>query len=162
MPIACAFVGSDRQICTWHVGRSHHLVCVVDPQGRIIEEPCLRHEDNTSMRTFPNRKSKHRSSIENRNKKEALRREAKAALDGARGFWQVIQLVGAGPSVCLGGEVLRCRWHAVRRTPGFITLSRIANTRGKRLELACTFTENGESRGHGSCQVHVEGRGPTS
>jgi hypothetical protein len=160
VPISCALVGIDRQICTWHEGRSHHVVCEIDSKGQLVGEPCVRSADNESMRAFPSRKSKYRSGIDARNQKEALRREAKSLPAAARSLRDVIDLVGAGPSLCMGGDVLSCRWHAVRRTPGFITLSRIANTRGMRLDLICKFKSNGDDREQGSCNVGIAGRTP--
>jgi hypothetical protein len=53
---------------------------------------------------------------------------------------------------------MTCSWHAVRRTPGYIELSRIADEPRDKLNLRCVLAADGASRAGGSCTTAVGGR----
>ncbi|MBW2494171.1 MAG: hypothetical protein JRE43_05425 [Deltaproteobacteria bacterium] len=96
-----------------------------------------------------------------RAKKKEICQEEFAALETAQSVRQVSEFVGAGPKSCsTDGEHLVCTWHAVRRTPGYISLARITRAPGKKLDMTCQFQDRGQSRDAGSCRAYVEGETP--
>jgi hypothetical protein len=160
-PLYCATINESRRICTWHVERRHHVVCELDPSEQPAGASCSYQEDNSRMLVFPSLGSKgQQGGAGGSSQKRAFRKAARARLEAARTLAQVNGLVGAGPKVCQGEEPLTCTWHAVRRTPGYITLARIANAPGKKIDLICKFTDGGKSREAGACGAHVAGRAP--
>lgn len=161
-PMFCALVGGGRQLCTWHVGNSFHLVCELDGDGKTVGDPCVRRDDNVSMSTFSRKRSKFHSGTRRRKERREAGEEAIAELDEAQSLRQVVELVGAGPRWCHSGASLTCTWHLVRRTPGYITIARVANAPGKKLDLICRFNESGETRDDGSCRAGVAGRSPSN
>jgi hypothetical protein len=159
-PIYCAFIAADRQICTWHEGRSHHYVCELDSEGRRVGELCIQRDDNTSMVTFRGTARNHSGRRRRMEKKEICQTEF-AALEAAKSVLEVCEFVGAGPRSCsVDGEDITCTWHAVRRTPGYISLARIARAPGKKVDMTCKFKEHGESRESGTCYVYIAGETP--
>jgi hypothetical protein len=155
LPIYCALIGSDRQVCTWHEGRTHHTVCELDFAGKLAGEPCFQQNDNDSMTIFSTSSKKYRNA---RRGLQEMRKGCRAilpALKRAMTVRQVSELVGVGPQSCrLAGDDLTCRWNGVRRTPGYPTLAKLAmNNEGDRLDLICEFNEGGQSRGYGSCRI---------
>jgi hypothetical protein len=161
-PIYCAFIAADRQICTWHEGKSNHFVCELDSEGRLVGELCIRRDDNTSMTTFPST-AKNRSGRRRRMEKKKVCETEFAALEAAKSVREVCEFVGAGPRSCsVNAEDITCTWHAVRRTPGYISLARIARAAGKKVDMTCQFKEHGQSRESGTCHVYIAGKTPPS
>jgi len=162
-PIYCAAIGDDRHICTWHEGRSYHLVCELDSEGQLVEEPCIRRDDNVSMYTYPDRKVKKRSRLSDARMRRKLCQEEFSALEAAKSIRQVSEFVGAGPNWCqISGDALTCTWHAVRRTPGYISLARIVSTTHSKIDMNCKFKKNGQNREDGTCHAYIAGRTPPS
>jgi hypothetical protein len=161
-PIHCAFIAADRQICTWHEGRSRHFVCELDAEGRLVGEPCIQQDDNTTMTTFPET-AKNRTGRRRRMAKKGMCQTEFAALEAAKNVREVCEFVGAGPKSCdVNGEGITCTWHAVRRTPGYISLARIAHAAGKRIDMTCKFSEHGQNREGGTCHVYIAGKTPST
>jgi hypothetical protein len=159
-PIYCASIAADRQICTWHEGRFSHFVCELDSEGRVVGEPCIRRDDNTTMTTFRDAEIYPPGRRRTQKVKEICRTEF-TALEAAKSIREVGEFVGAGPKSCsVDGEDITCKWHAVRRTPGYISLARIARAPGKKLDVTCAFKANGQSRESGTCHVYVAGKTP--
>ena len=155
-PMYCATTLPDRQICTWH-DRSFHLVCEFDGAGKRTGAPCSRQPDNVSMGTFPRTSAKDQDAKMQRSK-PILADAARTQLDDARSVEQVSAVIGAGPIWCHRGDLMTCSWHAVRRTPGYRRLARIADAPGKQLNVHCLFEVDGSARDKGSCTVLVGGR----
>jgi hypothetical protein len=159
-PIYCASIAADRQICTWHEGRSHHYVCELDAEGRRIGESCFRQEDNTSMVTFPRSVEKYSGRWRRMKKKEVCEAEF-AALEAVQSVREVSEFVGAGPKSCsVDGERLVCTWHAARRTPGYVSLARITRTPGKKVDMTCEFKDHGQTRESGTCRAYSADEAP--
>jgi hypothetical protein len=155
-PIYCAFIENDRQFCTWHEASALHLVCELDAKGRLIGEPCIRQDDNTSMHVFPSDNKTGRPDRISPGKRRRMCEASLSTLNAAQSIRQVSEYVGAGPKSChIDGDTTTCTWHAVRRTPGYIALARIVKTKSKKIDLICEFSENGKSRGDGSCRVGI-------
>jgi len=159
-PIYCASIADDRRICTWHEGRSHHYVCELDSEGLRVGEPCIRQDDNTAMVTFPRSVEKYSGRWRREKIMEVCEAEF-AALEAAKSVRAVCEFVGAGPKSCSSdGEDLTCTWHAVRRTPGYISLARITRSPGKRFDMTCKFRDHGQTRDDGTCHVYIAGETP--
>jgi len=158
--IYCASIATDRQICTWHEGRSYHYVCELDSEGRRVGEPCIRRDDNTSMITFPRSVEKYSGRWRRMKQKEVCEAEF-AALEAAKSVREVSEFVGAGPRSCsVADEDLVCTWHAARRTPGYISLARISHTPGKKIDMTCEFKDHGQTRESGTCHAYIAGETP--
>lgn len=151
LPIYCAAIGPDRQVCTWHGGLTHHTVCELDFAGKLAGEPCFQQNDNDSITITP----KFRNAARGLHEMKKRCRAILPTLEAAMTVRQVSELVGVGPQNChIAGDDLTCRWHGVRRTPGYPTLARLAmDKKGNRLDLICKFNEKGRNRKYGSCQV---------
>jgi hypothetical protein len=159
-PIYCAFIAADRQICTWHEARSRHFVCELDSEGRLVGELCIQQDDNTTMTTFPET-AKYRTGRRRQMKKKEMCQTEFAALEAAKSVRELCEFVGAGPRSChVSGEDITCTWHAVRRTPGYISLARIARAPGKKVDMTCKFNDRGQSRESGTCHVYIAGKTP--
>ena len=159
-PVYCASIADDRQICTWHERNTHHYVCELDAEGRRVGDQCIHRLDNTSMSTFRGT-TNYISGRRRRMMKTEMCQTEFTALEAAKSIRQVCEFVGAGPKTCVvDGEEITCNWHAVRRTPGYISLARIARAPGKKLDMTCKFKERGENRESGTCQVYVAGEAP--
>ena len=159
-PIYCASIAADHRICTWHEGRTQHYVCEFDAEGRRIGEPCIQQDDNTSMVTYPRSVEKYSGRWRREKIMEVCEAEF-AALEAAKSVREVSGFVGAGPKSCsIDGEDLGCTWHAVRRTPGYISLARITRTPGDKVDMTCRFKDHGETRESGSCHAYVAGETP--
>jgi hypothetical protein len=157
-PYYCAHTLADRQLCTWSDGGADHLVCEFDAAGKRTATPCLRRPDNEQMWSFPAATNGPRTTAKS-NTRAQLRAEAQAQLDATRSLEQMVSFVGAGPVWChADGAALTCSWHVVRRTPGYIEISRIANEPGKKANLHCVFAADGASRADGSCTTSIGGR----
>lgn len=160
-PMYCAATHPDRQLCTWRDARTFHLVCELDGSGKRTAAPCIRQPDNVEMWTFPTTSQTSRPGSTVRKTKRSrteLIAAARAELDAAQSLEQVVERIGAGPVWCQRGDGLVCSWHAVRRTPGYMRLSRIANAPGKKVNVRCGFDADGRSHGPGTCDVTVGGR----
>ena len=138
-PLYCATV-PGRQICTWHEKRTQHVVCDFDEAGIRTERWCLKTSDNEVMSSFPGPPHRRKARTSNRD----LRNAAQEKLGALRTLDDVIELVGAGPASCRVGETITCSWKLVRRTPGYILFSRVANAPGKKLDVLCRFDGSGE------------------
>jgi hypothetical protein len=150
-PLYCATV-PGRQICTWHEQRTRHVVCDFDEAGIRTERWCLRTSDNEVMLSFPDPAHRRKA----RTTKRDLRNAAREKLGTLRILDDVIELVGAGPAWCRVGEKITCGWKIVRRTPGYILFSRVANAPGKKLDVLCRFDRSGGLLSDG-CQVELMG-----
>ena len=159
-PMYCATTLPDRVLCTWHEARAFHLVCELDAAGKRTPAPCTRQPDNVQMSVFPAKQPGGPGTVVH-NPKVAARGEviaaARAELDAAQSLEQVVEAVGAGPVWCQRRDVLVCSWHAVRRTPGYLRLSRVADAPGSKVNLRCTFDAEGRSHAPGACAVTVGG-----
>ncbi len=155
LPIYCAFIGSDRQVCTWHEGRSHHTVCELDLTGSLAGELCFQQKDNDLMTIFSHSMKKYRNTLRALHEIRKVCRGVLPTLEAAKSIRQVSELVGAGPVFCqVVGDVFTCKWHGVRRTPGYATLARVTmNEEGHKINLICKFKESGRNRDHGSCKA---------
>jgi hypothetical protein len=156
-PLYCAAV-PGREICTWHEKRrARHVVCDFDEAGVRTDRSCLVKSDNEEMLSFP---SRGRGRVGKAQKiRRELRSAAEAKLEGLRTLDDVIELAGAGPAWCRVGEEVTCVWKAVRRTPGYILLSRVANVQGKKLDVMCRFDGSGEILLE-VCRVELKGSFP--
>ena len=155
-PRHCAALTAGHRVCTWHVERTRHVVCELDPARRSLQ--CLDSPDNENVQTFPSGSPRKRKA--NAAKRKALIEAARAELSGAHTLWDLTRLVGAGPRECDAGERLACSWHLVRRTPGYVTLARITEAPGKKIDLECTLPDRTAPRAPASCRVGVSERGP--
>lgn len=159
-PIYCAFISADRQICTWHEGRSRHYVCELDSEGRPVGDFCIQRDDNTSMVTYRGTAGNDTGRRRRMEKKEMCQAEF-SALEAAKSVREVCEFVGAGPKSCfVAGEEVTCTWHAARRTPGYISLARIAHAPGKKVDMTCKFKEHGQNRESGTCHAYIAGETP--
>lgn len=160
-PLYCAELSPELRVCTWHERRTRHVVCEFDGEGRRTSEPCLRLDDNESMRVFPTRPTgANRGARRSEPSREEVRAEALRLLEAVPDVRGMVRLVGAGPVWCRRGEHLTCAWHAVRRTPGYVTLARVADAPGKKIGLVCRFELDGSSGGPGSCRAEPSGAPP--
>lgn len=160
-PMYCAATRLDRQLCTWRDARTFHLVCELDGSDKRTATPCVRQPDNVAMWTFPTTSQASRPGSTVRKTKGSrteLIAAARAELDAAQSLEEVVERIGAGPVWCQRGDGLVCSWHAVRRTPGYMRLSRIANAPGKKVNVHCRFDADGRLHGPGACDVTVGGR----
>ncbi|MFP8878487.1 MAG: hypothetical protein AAEJ52_19285 [Myxococcota bacterium] len=159
-PVHCAQL-PDQEICTWHLrARGEHIVCYFDVTEPSVNRPCLRTNDNLSMLVFPQRRFLKVTGLRPTSRQLQLSEEAKQQLDDSSTLEAVVKLIGAGPIWCRKGDALVCGWHAVRRTPGYITLARIAGAPGKKLAVVCRFAPDGLAREPGSCRVFKSSRPP--
>lgn len=157
-PMYCATTTPDRQLCTWRDADTFRLVCELDAAGQRTATPCQRRPDNELMWTYPNSTTGQPTRAKAA-ARERLRSDAKAQLDAARSLEQLVQFVGVGPVWCRSdGAAMTCSWHAVRRTPGYVELSRIADAPRKKLNLHCVLAADGASRADDSCTMSVGGR----
>jgi len=157
-PLYCATV-PGRQICTWHEKRTRHVVCDLDEAGVRTDQPCLITSDNEAMLSFPSRGRSSAGKMLTR--KRDMQNAAREKLESLRTLDDVIELVGAGPAWCRVGEEVTCGWNAVRRTPGYIVLSRVANLPGKKVDVLCRFDRSGGILSDG-CRVELMGSFPPS
>jgi hypothetical protein len=161
-PIYCAAIAADHRICTWHEGRYRHHVCEFDSEGKRVGEPCIQQDDNTTMTTFPRSVEKYSGRLRRAKKREVCE-AAFAALETAKSVREVNEFVGAGPKSCsVEGGHLSCTWHAVRRTPGYISLARISHASGKKIDMTCKFEDGGQSRDSGTCHLYTAGETPST
>lgn len=66
--------------------------------------------------------------------------------------------VGEAPNSCVrSGADQACEWRAIRRTPGYEDLARIAGVRRKKVRLLCILPFDGSPRDPDSCRVLVGG-----
>ena len=80
---------------------------------------------------------------------------ATEVVDQTQTFWQLVDLVGAGPDVCQSrSDSLRtCSWSLDSATPGFVTIARWVGKR-KRLYLSCELPLGNGPRVPGSCSAY--------
>lgn len=154
-PLYCAQISAERTFCTWRDRRAHHLVCEFDANSFRTGKPCVRRPNNDSMRTYPPNTGKG-ARKRNDAAKISARKEARSALEATKNIDDVVRLVGAGPMWCQRNDRLLCGWHAARKTPGYVTLARVADSPGRKVALTCTFEANGSSI-PGACRAEAAG-----
>jgi hypothetical protein len=158
-PIYCAARSEAQRICTWHSQSNRHVVCRLDRRGDRVA-PRESYLDNDKMQTYP-RQKRHVRRQKRRVRNKELQAQAVEELEQAEeSLSGVIDLVGAGPVWC-GSEAenLICGWHAIRRTPGYITLSRVSDAPDQKLGMICRFTAAGDRTTRG-CVVEISGVPP--
>lgn len=158
LPLHCARISTDHEICTWRGRKTLNVTCQVDRATGALagSEPCVVRRDNEEMRAWA--PTTHKEGKE-RERGEAQKRQLQraAAADWARALTlqQVTRFVGVGPDRCSLGNELTCSWVAVRRTPGYIPLARLTQMNGPKIRILCRFPLDGANRGKDSCLFHV-------
>lgn len=178
---SCVDLPPDSRICSWRLNNSREnweqmaraldtkyrvaLVCEFLTDGERNEDSCRAYPAHYEASSLPRVKESGGESswdagpIFRSNKKEVTA-DAVSRLSNARTLWQLIELVGFGPSMCTDESAThrRCVWRVRYHDIGYSVVAISGHIRvGNKIRLVCILPRHGQERSDDSCHVEIDG-----
>jgi hypothetical protein len=176
-PTRCTWSRPGNELCSWRLANRNgawwtlaptlpteyqlNLVCEFPSDGSRRAKPCAIYPRKSRPFTATPPVATAGSDADRSYRASApegdgdlAREEAQGSLDAARTVREIVELVGDAPELCVsvGERSQECVWNAGNQTLGYELLAATIDT-DERIQLHCTFPEDGSPRAAGSCRI---------
>ena len=176
-PTRCTWSRPGNELCSWRLANRNgawwtlaptlpteyqlNLVCEFPSDGSPRAKPCAIYPRKSRPFTATAPVAAAGSDAERSYRAPApegegdlAREEAQRALDAVGTVREVVELVGDAPDLCVrvGERSRECVWNAGNQAQGYELLAATIDT-DERVQLHCTFPEDGSPRAAGSCRI---------